>query len=196
MRRADGVLVLSLFLAGGLAGLLYDQIHVRGGVIHYADPLLFGQPWWVGPQYGLATATAVLAGRRFVPARPSTGRTVVAAGCFLAAYCATAGFNAFAVPLAAALVAVWLAQLLARPAAEQMRAALFCVAVAVVGTSYEAVLTSTGAFRHRRPDVLGVPYWLPALYLLGGLLALAVSPSVTRDRPSSSPSASPRPGVR
>ena len=33
------------------------------------------------------------------------------------------------------------------------------------GPPFEAALAATGAFSYRQPDVLGVPVWLPALYL-------------------------------
>ena len=48
------------------------------------------------------------------------------------------------------------------------------VACAVVGVLVEYVLVRLGAFRHIRPDVAGLPLWLPALYMNGAPLVATV----------------------
>ena len=47
-------LLVTLFVLGGIGGILGDQIHVQFGVLSYAHPELLGQAWWVGPLFGSA----------------------------------------------------------------------------------------------------------------------------------------------
>ena len=47
----------------------------------------------------------------------------------------------------------------------------YSLAVAAGGTLFEAGLSSTGAFRYHHPDFLGVPIWLPGIYLHCALFA-------------------------
>lgn len=44
---------------------------------------------------------------------------------------------------------------------------LTCVA-AFFGPVSEVLLSRAGVFRHLHPDFLGIPVWLPALYLASG----------------------------
>jgi hypothetical protein len=43
--------------------------------------------------------------------------------------------------------------------------AIYCLLCAVAGPLFERTLSSTGAFTYTHVDALGVPLWLPALYL-------------------------------
>jgi hypothetical protein len=43
------------------------------------------------------------------------------------------------------------------------------IATAVVGPLVEIALVRAGAFRHLRPDLFGIPMWLPALYACASL---------------------------
>jgi hypothetical protein len=49
-----------------------------------------------------------------------------------------------------------------------VQGAALAVLNAVAGCTTEIVLTHVGAFRHLQPDALGIPVWLPALYLAAG----------------------------
>jgi hypothetical protein len=65
------------------------------------------------------------------------------------------------------------------------------IASAVLGPATEFVLVHLGVFRHLQPDVLGIPIWLPALYLASAPwrgAALRVGRSSYSAGPSSSPS--------
>lgn len=162
-------------LVGAVAGVLGDQIHVIGGVIVYRDPLLFGQPWWVPVQYGLAAVVGYAGASRL---RASHERISVASGWFLGAYLATAVFQRWALPLALVLGVVGLAR--------AVRLGVVCLAfglaVALFGVLWEAGLTFTGAFSYRHPNVLGVAFWLPALYLNAAPLLVAVAARYRENR--------------
>jgi hypothetical protein len=160
-------------LVGAVAGTLCDQIHVIGGVIVYRDPLLFGQPWWVPVQYGLALVVGCLIARRL------NGRSepiLLASAWFVAAYLATAVFQRWPLPLLLVLGAIGVARTV------KQGILVFGLAVALFGLVWEAALTSTGAFTYRHPDVLGVAYWLPALYLNAAPLLSAVASRYRQNR--------------
>jgi hypothetical protein len=176
--------LLAVALVAAVAGVLFDQIHVVGRVIAYRDPLLFGQPWWVPVQYGLAAAAGYLGGRlvhRFTAV--TFERVWVATAWFLAAYLATAVFQRWPVVTALALVLVWLV----RAVRLGLPVVLFSLAVATLGVLWETGLTSTGAFSYRHPNLLGVAYWLPALYLNAAPLLLAVTAPTEPPRPPRPP---------
>ena len=162
-------------LVGAVAGVLCDQIHVIGDVIVYRDPLLLGQPWWVPVQYGLAAVVGYLGASRL---RGASERVVVASAWFLTAYLATAVFQRWPLPLLLILGLIGLARL-ARLGVHSLG---FGLAVALFGLIWEAGLTSTGAFSYRHPNLFGVAFWLPALYLNAAPLLLAVAARFRQDR--------------
>ncbi len=191
-RRARQILVL--FVVGALIGTAADQIHVRSGVLSYAHPsaLLPGQASWVPLLFGAAgiilpIGNAVLMRLDRGGAAAGAGRALATSVLwFLAAYAATAAFQGSPFLLAAALALVWGVRVALAPAADKAIAGpLFAVA----GSLFEAGLSSTGAFEYRKPDVLLVPAWLPALYLHTSLMTreacrVLLAPARARSSPS------------
>ncbi len=166
---------LTVFVVGAAAGALCDQLHVQGGVIAYRDPQLLGQPWWILPQYGLAALLGYLAAVGFRTRLGPAGETVpVAAAWLLIAYVATAVVHGAPSWLAFVLLATWLVRCLI-PRYRSTTIMIYCAGAAAVGITYEAILTWTGAFVYHQPDVLGLPYWLPGLYLNAAPLLPAVA---------------------
>ena len=49
-----------IWLVGGVAGAACDQIHVQFGVLAYPLPQLWGQPWWVMPNFGVGAVLIAL----------------------------------------------------------------------------------------------------------------------------------------
>jgi hypothetical protein len=47
----------------------------------------------------------------------------------------------------------------------------YSLVMAVAGAGFEAFWSSLGFFYYRHPDVLGVPRWLPGIYLHVALVA-------------------------
>lgn len=152
--------------------------HVRQGVLVYPQPIsyewLSGQPTpAVFLLFFTCTSVGVVLGRARLRERVRVGLagTLVAVIVFVAAYWASGRFAAHPLALSLAFVGVWQAQV----ALAQRRAELigFSLVLALAGTLIEAVVSSTGFFAYVRPDVLGVPMWLPALYLAGAPAAVA-----------------------
>ena len=46
---------------------------------------------------------------------------------------------------------------------------VLAILTAIVGTGFEMVLTTTGHFYYTQPHILGVPVWLPLLYICASI---------------------------
>lgn len=160
--------LLTFFVVGAVLGTVGDLMHVSGGVLGYPGATLFGEKPWVPLLMGASTLSlvvshALLRARWREPAGGvSTVQALAGGAAFLAAWGATAVFwrtpNALALGLALAY-ALW-------PGALRLRAFLFALSVAAVGPVIEATLSFVGGFSYFTGHLaLGVPLWLPALYL-------------------------------
>lgn len=159
--------------AGGVLCVVGDHLHVTHDVLFYPHPVFWGQAWWVFPLFAAATLNAVGGVRLVYPVpTPPAGATRSAAVLehlvvFALAYATTA-----IVPSRTALL-FGLATLFLVDLVRGMprRLLLFCVLVAIAGTSWEMMWSGIGMFTYRHPDMLGVPAWLPLLYLQAALAA-------------------------
>jgi hypothetical protein len=164
----------ALFVAGAVVGTLLDRIHVAAGVLWYARPVLAGQAVWVPLTFGLG-ALLLMSGHVIFPphARHATPATLVAPALGLVvAYLATAVLADRPVVLTLTLLIAWLVRVVRGPTADKLAVAS---AFALGGPLFEATLSATGGFFYRRPDLLGVPIWLPALYLHVSLLTRQIA---------------------
>jgi hypothetical protein len=166
---------LALFAGGGVGLALCDQIHVQADVLHYDTGGFFGQAWWVPLQFGLASLAIVAGAAPFARRRaePRASDFVTGIAWFAAAYAASGIFDAHPYALAVAFVVGWSARVaLAR---ERSVLVAYSVLLAAAGTGAEAILSAAGTFDYTAPDFIGVPIWLPGLYLHGAPLALALA---------------------
>ena len=158
-----------LFLLGAVLGPVLDYLHVVTGAIRYMDPARF-VPWWVPIVYisaslsiGLTHPMADKLLRRRTPAQLTGAR--VAAG--FVGFCAI-WFASGAIPLGSGAVALLLA-----PASlalwwwldRTVQGLAMAAGTAAGGVAVEVVLTRAGLFAHTHPDVLGVAFWLPCIYV-------------------------------
>ena len=158
-----------LFLLGAAVGTALDQLHMLGGVLSYPAPFLMQQAVWVPPLFGSAAVGFALqhrALRRLFHARPiATREGLLRDGALFFAGYAVSAFAPLSSPLLIALLggAYAMRAVLVKEPPHRLAHALLC---GLAGIAAEATLVSLGAFRHHRAELLGVPYWLPALYLL------------------------------
>jgi hypothetical protein len=156
-----------LFVGGGVLLSICDAFHTRSGTTAYARVWALGMAWWTFPVFGGFVALAGLAYARLRAndARPAAPLTAAAVVAFVALYAASAwlpgGNTAKLIVLFGGAVLLWGAL------DRTPRGALLAFGVAVIGTLGEIMLIAQGAFSYARPDVLGVPVWLPMLYAAG-----------------------------
>ncbi|MFO0625621.1 MAG: hypothetical protein U0325_08380 [Polyangiales bacterium] len=171
--------------AGSLMCTLCDQVHVHTGVLAYRVPAVAGQAAWVPLVFVLAAFAGLAQWSLLARLDPAVRRDLaggsrdrwgtreaVYAVVWMVLIYSSSGFVQGA-PRAAFAVYVVLFMLRAwslRAPGVVTHALLF----AVGGTAFEAVLSSTGAFWYTRPELFGVPVWLPGLYLHGAFVARAV----------------------
>ncbi len=171
--RAHAPRWLIAAVVGGALCLCGDHLHVTEGVLSYPHRVFWDQAWWVFPLFFGATL-ALLAGVRVIhPSPPLRLEHPVrlAVGDVIALFTAYA-FTAFASPLPNVvlwvLLGLWAARVVhGMPA----RHVAFCLAAAVGGTGWEMMWSGLGMFTYSHPDMLGVPRWLPALYLHAAVAA-------------------------
>lgn len=155
-----------VFVLGAVVGTLLDQIHVRAGVLAYTHPLLFGQAAWVPLVFGsgglVLVNSHVLGMFGGDEGKPAPRSLAVPTLLFVGAYLLTGIAADRPVLVLSVLAVAWATRLALAPS---HAIALAGLAFALGGPLFEAALSGTGAFTYRRPDALGVPCWLPALYL-------------------------------
>lgn len=169
MRTALRVLVL--FLLGGAALTVCDGFHTHSGTTTYPTPVFLRMAWWTPLLFGMtagfggflfALGCRALGARR----KPTVARIVAASTLFCTLYFAS-GFlpvdsvSKTALLFAGALVCFTISD-------RTWQGALLAGVAAVAGCAVEITLSRLGAFSYVRPDVWGIPYWLPCLYLASG----------------------------
>jgi len=161
--------VIAAAVGGAALCTFGDHLHATHGVLSYPRVYLASQAWW-GPLLFFGAAIAVLAlavgSRRALRGSPVDAAWPRIAGDALAFVTAYA-FTAFAAELPdvvlAVLVGWWIARMLSSRA--QPWVVALGLGLAVLGPLFEDRWASLGMFAYCRPDLAGVPRWLPALYL-------------------------------
>jgi hypothetical protein len=175
MSRPGGYVALSL--VGAAVCTVCDMNHVRTGTLGYTEPFLFGQAWWVAPNFALVFllmgAAYAFLSERFAPVvaversrAPGDIAAFVEATTLFAFVYLTSGFANEAPDL---LSLLFFSTFLVRLAATYERAWLLLLAVlmAVGGMAGEGALGAAGLVAYRHADVFHVPLWLGGLYLHG-----------------------------
>ena len=166
---------LLVAVAGAALCTACDHLHVVAGVLFYAHPVFWRQAWWVPLLFGVASMAAVAgAGTvrrlcRGAPlAPPTSGQLAGDALAFVTAYAFTAYGHALPNVVGAVLIGFWLARVL-RGVTPWLVA--YSIILGIAGPLFEAFWSSLGLFHYRAPDLLGVPWWLPGIYLHVAFLA-------------------------
>lgn len=157
---------------GAVFGTALDALHVVTGTLSYAHPVMGLQDWWVVPQFAIAgillgethrRVAVPLSGQK-VPVA-STGEMARGVVVFVVVYAAS-GFLKMMPAIALVLfTAAFIGGVLTTPKSAQRALLLHGLGAGLMGPAAEALISSTGTFHYTFPDVMGVPVWLPALYL-------------------------------
>lgn len=166
-----------LFVFGGLLGATCDAFHTHSGTEIYANPDFFMMPWWVPPEFGLATLmigfTHLDFDKRFrqMARVPAWTEVVAGLGIFTTQYFVS-GFMKVDEPFrligqGVIAMSLWLAF------EGTANGLILAFATAIVGTIMEIGLSATGVFHYNQSDIQwhmgGVPLWLPFLYISGSV---------------------------
>jgi hypothetical protein len=161
-------------LLGMILCSVCDHLHATYGVLYYPFPVLWAQAWWV-PLLFFTASLSSLSGAGVVrralrgegvdaTARQLVGSTIA----FITAYVFTAFAHSQPNVVLAVLVGWWLARVVS---GAPVWLVAFSLVTAVLGTCFEATLSRVGGFYYHHPDFMGVPRWLPGIYLHAALLA-------------------------
>jgi insulin-induced protein INSIG len=167
-----GRAILWLFLLGATLGTALDALHVYSHVERYARPVLFGLAWWVPLLFG-AAAVAIGYSHPLVDplihnARPyrRLATSITELTWLLLAYLVAAS-PLDSIAKTGLLVLIYLNFWLL--AGRGWQNLLLSFVTAITGTLVEMILVAAGAFSYVRPDIFGVPYWLPWIYACASL---------------------------
>lgn len=157
----------TLALLGATLGVACDAMHVHSGTTEYLEPTMFSMAWWVVPLFASAAVALGLGpivleralGRRD-PA-PSAGAAFTGLGLFVVAYV----LSCFVRGASAAVMLLAIGAGLAATVDRRPIGAICALAAAVAGPAVEIALVHAGLFEHHDATFLGIPLWLPALYV-------------------------------
>jgi hypothetical protein len=159
---------------GATLGSALDAIHSHFGAISYTSPVIAKAAWWVPLLFAGAYGTGIgrpLLAREEPPI--SAWKVALGMGLFIAAY--------WLWPVRCALLSAIF--LTGWAICDRTRLGLLIAALAAFfGPVVEITLVHAGVFLHHEAHVLGIPVWLPFLYLtasvgLGSLARWLTSPS-------------------
>lgn len=163
-RFRRGVLVLAG--VGATLGSLLDAIHTHFGATAYTEPLVLRAAWWVPLLFAGAYATSVARPLLDKGPRPPVWKAALGMAIFITAYALSVAPWPWAVR-AAVLGGLFAAGFWV---CDRTRGGLIVAATAAVcGPVVEAIMVSAGTFVHHEVLVLGIPGWLPFLYLTAGV---------------------------
>jgi hypothetical protein len=173
-------------LAGAVVCTVCDHLHATNDVLSYPHVFVWNQSWWVPLLFaGAAVVITANAGviRKLFGARQleaPTARDIVSDGIsFVTAYAFTAYAQILPNVIAGVLFMWWLARVLKGAPAWLV---VYSVLVGIGGTLFEAGWSALGFFHYNHPDMIGVPRWLPGIYLQVAFLTAGLERLVSTKR--------------
>jgi hypothetical protein len=152
---------------GATLGSALDTIHSHFGALSYASPVFARTAWWVPLLYAGAYSGAITRPLLARGEPPLPGwKAALGMGIFITAYWLTVApwpWLLRCVLLTGLFVAGWWI-------CDRTPAGVgISLAAAVLGPAVEIVLIRAGTFVHHEAIVLGLPGWLPFLYLTAAM---------------------------
>lgn len=160
--------ICSLFFAGAIVGTGLDILLVSTQVESYSHPTAFGISWWVPLLFGATTVCIAYAHLAILPLIGDLHRqgtllnAIVEQGWILLAYLLI--IIHMDTPSKTLLMSIICFQfwLLSKKSWQNL---LLSIVIAITGTLIEMILVAAGTFVYIQPDLFGVPYWLPLVYI-------------------------------
>tara|TARA_R110000868_G_scaffold140638_4_gene356473 strand:- start:12 stop:587 length:576 start_codon:yes stop_codon:yes gene_type:complete len=170
---------LPFALLGAIVATICDANHVFTGALSYPKPFLFGQAWFVFPGFVVAFTFMGL-NYLFAPTFfPKTAASTVSTSSgnqsslienllfFMMVYLLSGFGNQEPILLSVIFYASFLVRWFF--SYERMFILLFAIVLGIGGMLVEGVMTQFDLVHYREPEIVGVPYWLGAVYMHGAL---------------------------
>ncbi len=160
-----------LALLGGTLGVALDAMHVASGTTFYTHPSVFGVAWWTFPLFASAAAAIGLSPPAIehilsrTPKPPATLVSLAGMSLFVLAYLTSCVIHG----ALGAFVLLCIAGVLWFLVDRRPLGIAHAIATAIGGFIVEAALVHAGLFVHTDGAILGIPLWLPCLYLSASL---------------------------
>jgi hypothetical protein len=137
-----------------------------GTVVHFWEPFMGDQTFWVIPIFGIAAIGFVATAPRFATETARPSRFLLELVVMTAIY-ATSGFVGLEHGMLVTVLFVGL--FIVRLVASSERGTLLTIAglLAIAGPFFESLQWQLGMFEYTQPDVIGVPWWLFPFYANG-----------------------------
>jgi hypothetical protein len=161
-----------LFGVGAVMLTVFDMFHTHSGTTAYEHPIVMKAAWWTPLLFGTSLSLGGLVyvkghramrGPRELPSNAALAAAlVIYAGLYCASGYAPLSNEGKLALLLVGFAAMW--WLLDR----SWQGVAMAAVTAVGGCTTEFILTHANAFHHLQPDFLGLPVWLPGIYLVSG----------------------------
>lgn len=165
-----------LALIGTVFATLGDAIHVHTHTLVYTHPSLFGQAWWVAPNFFITFMVMILTYALLVRLLPAGFTEQSTRPVSFAAFVETMAtfflvylLSGFANGEPGLLCAIFYAGFVLRwlYTYDKPWLLLLSVLMAAGGMAAEGVLGAMGVVAYRHQDIFHVPWWLGGLYMHG-----------------------------
>lgn len=168
-RKISLRLLASLFVTGAIVGPFFDGFHSHSGTLSYPQPWIFKMAWWVPLLFGaagVAVGTGALTWDTWfsrLPAIRPISEIIAGLLLFGLQYFAS-GFLKLSPTLALVFLGLFaLANWILMDCT--LVGLFFSLVTALVGCLVEITLIAFGLFFYHQPDLWGIPFWLPFLYI-------------------------------
>lgn len=156
--------MIFLFLIGAVVGTFFDSLFTRAGIATYATPFLFQEAWWVPFLFGFATLLIGSMQSRFHPMKTTAKQNFFISLCFLILACLSTAY--LKIPNIEKGVLLFVFYLFSWGVRDRtLLSFVFALITAVCGSFLESALGKIGLYTYAGPDFMGIPTWLPFLYL-------------------------------
>ena len=156
---------LILAVIGASLGTALDAIHTNFGATSYTSPAFAKAALWVPLLFAFAYSAAIARPLLDRASRPAAWQALLGVSLFIAAYwlsVAPIPWGARAAIIGGIFAVSWYV-------CDRTRAGVIVALIgAVCGPAVEVVLVGAGTFVHHETLALGIPGWLPFLYLTAG----------------------------
>lgn len=157
------------FILGAILGPIGDGFHTHSQTLYYPEVLFLKMAWWVPFLFGSATVFIAHSHLTFdrLLKRPqkklSWTTVVIGLASFMFLYFCSGFLKIETIPMVVFLAIG--SSMVYLTMDRTWQGAIYCVLTALIGSLVEVAISGFDLFYYYEPDILGIPYWLPFLYI-------------------------------